>query len=116
MLQSKAQTYNDGLVKVYAVSNAAASGNMPVEKLTLKRTLRYEERTVGITRHYAAMQNNAKVAHLLRCPKLRDVSTQDVAIPNDGGQYKITFIQYPKDAPESMDLTLEAVKQKYDIA
>lgn len=110
------QTFNDGVVKIYSVSNTAAAGNMPVDGVTLKRTLRYEERTVGVNRFYASMQNNARVEYLLRCPLLRDVSTHDVAVPNDGKQYDITFIQYPKDTDiKCMDLTLEAVKQTYDI-
>jgi len=38
------------------------------------------------------------------------VSTQDVAIPNDGRQYRIVQVQYPEDVqPPVMDLTLEEV-------
>jgi hypothetical protein len=47
---------------------------------------------------------------------LRDVSTQDIAIPNDGKQYRIVEIQYPEDVdPPVMDLTFEEIKQCYDI-
>lgn len=115
MLRSKAPTHNDGVVKIYEVANIAPPGSMPKEGLTLKETLRYYERTVGINRYYAALQANAKIKYVLRCPRRRNVSSQDVAIPNDGEQYRITLIQYPENSPSEMDLTLEAVTAKYDI-
>lgn len=115
MLKSKKPKHNDGVVKVYSVGNIAPAGGMPKEGLTLKETLRYHERTVGINRHYMALQANAEVKYVLRCPRRRNVSSQDVAIPNDGEQYKITLVQYPEDTPTEMDLTLEAVTAKYEI-
>nr|DAQ35643.1 MAG TPA: putative head-tail adaptor [Caudoviricetes sp.] len=117
MIQRKTQAYNDGVVKIYTVSDGAAPGNMPHDALTLKETLRYKERTVGNQRYYQAMQAGAKVDTVLRCPLRRDVSGQDVAIPNDGKQYKITLVQYPEDAePPTMDLTLERVTQDYELS
>lgn len=116
MLRSKAQTFNDGIVSIYSVTNMAAPGEKALAALTLKQTLRYKERTVGVSRFYAAMQENVKVAYLLRCPLLREISTQDIAVPNDGKEYRIVQIQYPEDVqPPVMDLTLEGVKTVYDI-
>lgn len=112
----KTQTYNDGVVSIYTVSDVSQPGGMPVEALTLKEALRYEERTVGLTRFYAALQNNVNIKYVLRCPRIRSVSTQDVAVPVDGKQYKIVQIQYPQDVePPSMDLTLEELSPVYDI-
>lgn len=116
MIKAKPQTHNDGLVKVYRVDNIAQPGNKPQEGLALKRTLRYKERTVGITRARLALQTGAKVSYVLRCPRLRDVSPQDVAIPNDGHQYRITMVQYPEDAnPPAMDLELERLENDYEM-
>lgn len=112
----KTQSFNDGVVKIYNVTNTAGSGDMPQQTITLKQTLRYKERTVGLQRFWAAHQANVTVNYVLRCPCLRDVSAQDVAIPNDGKQYRIVQIQYPEDVdPPVMDLTLEEIKQVYDI-
>ena len=108
MLKSKAQTFNDGIVRIYSVGSA--------EELILEQTLRYKERTVGLSRYYTALQANVKVQYVLRCPLHRSVSSQHIAVPNDGKQYKIVQVQYPEDAdPPAMDLTLEEVKAKYDI-
>jgi SPP1 family predicted phage head-tail adaptor len=114
MLQ-KTQTFNDGAVGIYTVTNISPPGKMPKEGVALKHTLRYKERTVGMQRFYAAMQANIRINYVLRCPKLRDITTKDVAIPNDGKQYKIVQIQYPEDL-DVMDLTLEELTAKYEVA
>jgi len=116
-MPKKTQSFNDGVVSIYTISNTGVDGGMPTEALTWKRTLRYHERTVGLTRFYTAKQANVNVRYLLRCPLLRDVSTQDVAIPNDGKQYRIVQVQFQEDIdPSVMDLTLEELLQDYDIA
>ena len=112
----KTQNFNDGVVSIYAVSDTGVDGGMPTETLTLKHTLRYHERTVGLNRFYTAKQANVEVKYVLRCPQLRDISTQDIAIPNDGKQYRIIQVQYPEDiVPPVMDLTLEELLQDYDM-
>lgn len=110
------QAFNDGIVKIYEVTNTAQDGGMPVECLALKQTLRYKERTVGLSRFWAVAQANVRVSYVLRCPRLRDVSAQDIAVPNDGKQYRIVLMQYPEDIdPPVMDLTLEELNPVYDI-
>ena len=117
MLQNQAPLL-DGLVRIYAVANTAAEGNAPVEALTLKACMRYAERTVGIARYYSAMQNNVKIDYVLRCHRLRDVSTQDVAVPTaDGQQYRIVQVQYPEGSePPMMDLSLERLEADYEFS
>ena len=110
--------FNDGLVTVYRVEDQAAPGDKPVEKLVEKVTLRYARRTVGIRRHYAALNAGAKVDLLLRVPFRPDVSAQDVAVPAlDGKQYRITLVQVPEDVtPPVMDLTLERLERDYELS
>ena len=110
--------FNDGMIVVYAVENRAAPGEKPKDALFKRGTLRYQRRTVGIQRHYAAMNAGARVDLLLRVPYRRSVSTQDVAVPTlDGKQYRITLIQVPEDVvPPVMDLTLERLERDYDLS
>jgi len=111
-------------VNIYSVGNTAPSGKMPKDRLKLKvGPVRYAERTVGINRYWTAMQANAKIDMVIRipCTSLRgrsiDVSTQDIAIPIDGAQYRIMQVQKPEDIyPPVLDLSLERLVQKYDIA
>ena len=116
MIRKQTQTFNDGIVKIYGTENAAEAGNMPVDGLTLKETLLYDERVVGFGRYYSAMQNNIKVDMVLRCQKRPGVATQDIAVPIDGEQYEIKQVQYPPDVePPCMDITLEKVKVKHEL-
>lgn len=116
-MQKKIQTFNDGIVNIYSVKNIAEPGNMPKEGLTLKvGPLRYKERTVGMSRYWTAMQAQARIDTVLRVQRIRGVSVQDIAVPNDGEQYRIKQIQYPEDVvPDVMDLSLERIDAKYDI-
>jgi len=115
MLKVKS-SFNDGIVITYKVGNTALPGDMPKEGLILQQTLRYKERTVGLNRFYAALQNSIKVDLVIRCQQIRSVSTQDVAILQNGQQYEIKQIQYPEDVdPHVMDLTLERLGEAYGI-
>lgn len=116
-MQQKTQTFNDGVVNIYSVGNIAQQGNIPKDGLALKAgPLRYEERTVGMSRFWIALQAQARIDMLLRVPRFKNVSTQDIAIPNDGEQYRIEQIQYPADtALPVMDLSLQRLEAKYEI-
>ena len=111
------QSFCDGVVNIYKVSNLALPGDMPREGLVLQQTLRYHERTVGITRKYAALQSNKEVNFVIRCPEVRAVETDYIAVLVDGKQYRISWIQYPEDIdPPVMDMTLERLSDFYDIS
>lgn len=109
----KAQTFNDGIVKVYKVDDVSEPGGMPKEGLVLKESLRCKRRTVGIQRYYTSMQANARIEQLLRCPIRETVSPQDVAIIG-GKQYRIEQVQFPEDVP-AMDLSLSRLEREYDV-
>lgn len=111
------QAYNDGVVTVYAVTAAGPPGGLPVEKPVKKAVLRYEERRLGLQRYYEARQNQVDVERVLRTPRLRGVSSQDLAVTEDGQQYRIDLVQSTDGVyPPSMDLTLTRIVQKYDVS
>jgi len=113
MLSRKRQSFPDGTIGIYTVGDVSAAGDMPKEGIILSQTLRYEERTVGINRFYSALQNNVKVAFVLRCPQIRSVSTSNVAV-KDGVQFEIKQVQHPPDVnPPVMDLTLERLGEPH---
>ena len=116
MIRGKAETFNDGRVHIFNVDNGAESGDMATTVLRHKFSLSYKERTVGVNRYYAALQANAQVDRVLRCPRIESISTQDIAIPNGKQQYRIIQIQYPEDIiPPVMDLTLQKTMQVYKV-
>ena len=111
------QSYNDGVVTVYAVTDSGPPGGLPVEKPAKKAVLRYEERRLGLQRYYAGKQNQVEVERVLRTPRRRDVSSQDLAVTEDGVQYRIDLVQSADDVfPPSMDLTLTRIDQNYDVS
>lgn len=111
------QGYNDGVVTVYAVTDAGPPGGLPVEKPVEKAVLRYEERRLGLQRYYQGKQNQVEVERVLRTPRRKGVSSQDLAVTEDGQQYRIDLVQSAADVyPPSMDLTLVRIAQKYDVS
>lgn len=111
------QSYNDGVVTVYAVTDSGPPGGLPVEKPVKKVVLRYEERRLGLQRYYASKQNQVEVERVLRTPRRRDVSSQDLAVTENGVQYCIDLVQSAADVfPPSMDLTLTRIDQNYDVS
>lgn len=114
----KNQEFNDGVVNIFTVANNALPGDTPKKKLRVKHEgLRYEERTVGMGRFWTAAQNNVKIDIILRVPRMRDVCTQDIAIPSfDKQQYEIKQVQYPPDVqPPVMDLSLQRLGAVYEL-
>lgn len=117
-IKVKRQTYWDGVISIYAVTNCAEPGDKPKEKLTLLYRLRFERRTVGYGRYYTAAHEQTEISELVRCPYRPDVSTQEVAIiaGREGEQYDIVQVQRPEDViPPSMDLSLERRSDNYQI-
>lgn len=110
------QSYNDGIVKIYNVGDIAKPGYRPAEGLTLKLTLRYDEQRLGIQRYYEAMQNQIQVERVLRVPRAGNINSQDVAITEDGKQYRIDLVQDASGVyPPSLDITLTKIEQEYEV-
>lgn len=110
------QNFEDGLASIYGVTDGAAPGYKPKPTLNKKVTLRYEERRLGIQRYYEAQQNQVQIERVIRVPRFSAVSSQDVAVTEDGKQYRVDLVQIVTDVfPASMDLTLSRIDQKYEV-
>lgn len=106
------QCYNGGLANIFTVSDAAAPGYLPIEQLTPKISLRYEERRLGIRRYYEAAQNQIRVERVIRVPHAGGVTSQDVVIDEKGQRYRVDLVQLVPDVyPPSDDLTLVEYEQ-----
>ncbi len=109
------QTFNDGLISVYAAVDAAEKGEKPKIELIPKITLRYCERRLGIERYYKGRQNQIDISRVVRTQRREEVNNQDIAIIS-GVQYRIDMVQHVFDVyPECMDITLAKIEQKYKI-
>ena len=78
------QCYNDGMARVFSVSDAAVPGYQPIGELTPKIALPYEERRVGIKRYYDAQQNQIRVERVIRVQHVGGITSQDVVLDEKG--------------------------------
>ena len=110
------ESYNDGIVNIYTVQDGAAPGYRPMPVLVLVKRMRYQERYLGINRLYSGRQNQVDIQRIVRVQKVPGVSNQNVAITEDGKQYRVDSVQDVIGAyPPSLDLTLATVEQEYEV-
>lgn len=112
------QPLNDGTVQICDVVDVSEPGYRPVQKLHPKVLLRYENQRVGISRFYSGMQNQIQVDKVIRVPKALVITTQDMAVTEDGAEYRIRQVQDVLDVyPRCLDLTLSRIDQEdaYDM-
>ena len=108
------QMFNDGLVSVRSVTDAAQPGLKPVEQRTLKVTLGFDERRVGVARFYESQQAQARIERVLRVPvspvqiKMQDLAT----VSGSELVYRVEQVQSVPDVyPACLDLSLSCVDQ-----
>ena len=110
------QPFSSGVVKIYKVENIAVPGFKAKAELTQTETLFYEELRLGINRYYSGKQNQVEIECVIRTPRRESVSSQDIAITENGKQFRVDLVQLATDAyPPSMDLTLTRVEQEYEV-
>ena len=103
------QTFNDGIVKIYTVTDGAASGYMPEPVLTEMVKLPYQERKLGIKRYYSAKQNMIHAERVIRVPRSEHfvINNQQIAETEDGDKHRIDLVQIVPDVyPPCQDITL----------
>lgn len=110
------QTYNDGVVVICEVKDVAEPGYAPKEELVPLYRMPYAERQMGVQRYYAAQQNQIQIERVVRIMRGIDVDSQNVAVTEDGHQYRIDLVQAVMDVyPPSLDLTLAKIDHEYEV-
>ena len=106
-----------GLLTVYRLENIALKGRMPSEQLVKVCDEYYEERTVGVTRYYAALGADRRVDTVLRIWLNPEVCAGQFVITGNGDQHRIDLVQKTTDDDglAVMDLTLVKLENNYDI-
>ena len=70
-----------------------------------------------MTRYYAAKQANIQIERVIRCPEVPGIDTQDVAVTEDGLQYRIEQIQTVDNIwPACVDISLSKIVQRLEVA
>lgn len=113
-MKRKHEGFPDGIAVICDNQYRGGVGDIPKDSLVQRHRLRYRERTVGINRFYAALQDNSRIDRMIRCLRKDDVSVLDVVniitSGSDDKYYRIAQIQYPEDTePAVMDISLERI-------
>lgn len=106
------QTYNSGLLSVFAVSDAAEPGLKPRRERSLRATLPFDERRVGVGRFYQSAQAMAKIERVLRIPRSSvEINIRDqVSVTGSEALYRVEQVQSVPDVwPESLDISLSRI-------
>lgn len=111
-------TYDDGILVIYNVENAANPGDKPIMRLTEKSRHYYGFDELGVIRYYQAKSANQQIACVVRIPGWEDVKGTDICALDDGTQYQINMVQPTIDDAglRMMRITLERVEQKYEVS
>lgn len=110
--------FDDGTVQILRATTTSDAGRMPVPGYTVQAAACYEERTVGTTRYYNALQANAQVDLVIRIPKTYGLLTGDAAIlkpygcPPPDKLFQVVQVQQTVDEfeLEVTDLSLQQMK------
>lgn len=106
------QSYNDGIVKIFRQSDIALPGYQPKIELSKIAELRFAEQRLGIQRYYAGRQNQLHIERVIRVPECVEITSQDVAVTQDGKRYRVDLVQSVQGVyPRSVDLTLVRYEQ-----
>lgn len=111
-------TYDDGIVKIYRLENGAKKGDKPIEKAVYKSSYHFSYEDVGLTRYYSALSAKQQIECVIGIYLDRSILTNDIAVMEDGNQYRIQFVQHPMDEEDEMRytrLTLERINDRYVI-
>lgn len=108
----------DKVMTLYALENTAEKGLKPKEQLRKICDAYYGERVIGYNRQYAALGADQIIDKLVRIWRNDQIRANNYAKLEDGFQYRIDFIQHPKDEDglEVTDLTLVRLEANYDVA
>lgn len=112
-------TFDDGILTVYGVTNAADPGDMPIEKLVEKVRSYYGYDQLGITRYYTALEANQQIEAVVNIPGWQAVQVTDIVILDEmpAVRYRVAMSQPQTDeyGLRIMKLSLERMDQDYEI-
>ena len=111
------QTYNDGILTVYAVDPGTVPDRVSLAGLTEKAKLLYSERRLGVQRYFAGIQAQIRIDRVVRCQKTDYIAPHDVVITENGKHYSVQMVQPCYDVyPPSVDISLTAIEEHFDSA
>lgn len=111
------QTYNDGILTVYAVDPGAVPDPVSLDGLTEKAKFFYDERRLSAQRYYAGIQAQIRIDRVVRCQQTDCISPHDVIVTENGKRYSVQLVQPCYDVyPPSVDISLTVIEENFVTA
>jgi hypothetical protein len=107
---------DEGILKFYNLTNTAPNGAKPIEKLVdLEVSGYYANRTIGVTRLYAAKGSNSRLDKLVWVYNTIVPEAAKYVILEDGRQYLIDAAVQIVDS-DAVELSLVRLENYYEVA
>lgn len=108
-------TFDDGVLQICSVVNAADPGDKPVRQLSVVESFHFGYDQLGITRYYTAMQAHQQIEAVVNIPGWNRIAVESVAVLEDGTQYVVRMVQpqTDEDGLRITKLSLERITQNY---
>lgn len=104
------QPFTDGYIEIVHRVRNAPDGWMPTYTEETVQQVRFQERTVGVTRYYSALHNDEHVAIVVRIPEIEFDEDDDILVYNNrynGKKFSVISYQTPENVyPRVIDLSL----------
>lgn len=109
-------TFDDGVIKIYSIDNIAKPGEIPAEGLVFYRSFCFSYLSLGVTRYYEALKANQNIESVICVYYDQALNTNQIAVMEDGAQYKIRMIQQDRDENgiRIMKISLERSGEQYE--
>lgn len=111
-------TFDDGIVKIYEITQQTTAGTMPIKGLTYVQSFYFGYDTLGINRYYTALQANQQIEAVINIPGWSELNpAQHVAELENGNQYRVRMVQptNDEDGLRITKLTLERMHESYAV-
>lgn len=111
-------TFDDGIVGIYTITDAAQAGKMPKKALQLLESFFFGYDTLGINRYYTALEANQQIEAVINIPEWHELNpAQHIGIMENGNQYKIQMVQPTTDENglRITKLSLERIHENYAV-
>lgn len=113
-----AETFDDGVIRIYDVKNLSEPGEIPRKGLVYFESFSFSEDTLGITRFYEALRADQQIERVVKIYRDDRININQIAVMEDDTQYQIRMVQVAKDDDgiDIQKLSLERVSDPYEIA
>ncbi len=90
-------TFDDGILEIYRMENAAPPGAMPKETPVLQDRHYFGYDTLGFQRYYTALQAKQQAEAVVNVPLWQDIRVTDLVKLDDGRGFRVLLAQKTKD-------------------